>query len=97
MHETRDGSKGFACQNCFAARRNLAKLRRMSFDTLKKEVESLAQEERRKLIAYMVVLEDHGQPGYREKLARKIQDRAPQNWLTPEQCERELGLADEAP
>ena len=69
----------------------------MSFDTLKKEVESLAQEERRKLIAYMVVLEDHEQAGYREKLARKIDDRAPQNWLTPEQCERELGLPDEAP
>ena len=43
------------------------------------------------------VLEDHGQPGYREKLARKIDDHEPQNWLTPEQCERELGLADEAP
>lgn len=69
----------------------------MSFDTLKKEVESLAQEERRKLIAYMVVLEDHAQAGYREKLARKIDDRAPERWLTPEQCERELGLADEAP
>ena len=65
----------------------------MSFDTLLKEVESLAESERRKL---HVAIEDRGSADYAEKLARKIDDTTPGRWLTPEQCARELGLSDEA-
>ena len=68
----------------------------MSFDTLLKEVELLAESERRKLLAFMVAIEDRGSAGYAEKLARKIDDTTPERWLTPEQCARELGLPDEA-
>ena len=68
----------------------------MSFDTLLKEVESLAESERRKLLAFMVTLEDRGSADYAGKLARKIDDPTPGKWLTPEQCARELGLPDEA-
>ena len=68
----------------------------MSFDTLLKEVESLAESERRKLLAFMVAIEDRGSADYAEKLARKIDDTTPGRWLTPEQCARELGLPDEA-
>ena len=64
----------------------------MSLDTLFKEVESLADAERRKLLAFMVALEDRGQADYREMLARKIDDASPERWLTPEQCERALGI-----
>ena len=69
----------------------------MSFDTLLKEVESLAEDERRKLLAFMVAIEDRGSAAYAEKLARKIDDTTPGRWLTPEQCARELGLPDDAP
>jgi len=68
----------------------------MSFDSLLKEVESLDESERRKLLAFMVALEDRGNSGYQEKLARKIDDNTPGQWLTPEQCETELGLSDDA-
>jgi hypothetical protein len=64
----------------------------MSFDTLLKEVESLGEAEQRKLLAYIVTLEDRRQADYAEKLARKIDDVTPGRWLTPELCERVLGL-----
>jgi hypothetical protein len=67
----------------------------MSFDALLKEVESLDDEERRRLLAFMVAMEDRSNAGYAEKLARKLDDTSPGRWLTPEQCERELGLSDE--
>jgi|LakMenEpi03Aug12_release.lakeMendotaPanAssembly.Ray.scaffolds.fasta_scaffold235549_2 hypothetical protein len=64
----------------------------MSFDVLMKEVGALGDDERRKLLAYMVTLADRDDAAYREKLARKIDDATPGRWLTPEQVERELGL-----
>jgi len=67
----------------------------MSFDSLLKEVESLDESGRRKLFAFMVALEDRGNGNYREKLAQKIDDTTPGRWLTPEQCEKELGLSDD--
>lgn len=62
----------------------------MSFETLLKEVESLDENARRKLLAFMVALEDRGTADYAEKLARKIDDATPGRWLTPEQCARAL-------
>ena len=47
---------------------------------------------RRKLMAFMVMLEDSSRPDYAADLARKIDDKSPDRWRTPEQCERELGL-----
>jgi hypothetical protein len=68
----------------------------MSFDTLMLEVESLPAAARRKLMAYMVALEDQGRAGYAAKLAGKIDDKSPGRWLTPEECEKKLGLTDES-
>src|SRR2546429_133280 len=39
--------------------------------------------------------EDEGRADYAAKLAQRIDDHSPDHWLTPEQCERELGLFDE--
>ena len=64
----------------------------MSIELLQSEVSALPAELRRKLMAFMVALEDNSRPGYAAELARKIDDKSPGNWLTPEQCERELGL-----
>lgn len=66
----------------------------MSFDTLKTEVESLPAAARRKLMAYMVALEDKNREGYAAKLAQKIDDQSPGRWLTPEECEQKLHLND---
>jgi hypothetical protein len=64
----------------------------MSIETLQTEVSALPAELRRKLMAFMVVLEDRGRADYAAELAQKIDDKSPGRWRTPEQCERELGL-----
>jgi hypothetical protein len=69
----------------------------MSFDTLLKEVESLDDNERRRLMAFMVAMEDRASADYTEKLTRKMDDTSPGRWLTPEECERELGLPEREP
>ena len=46
-------------------------------------------------MAFLVVLEDEGRADYAAKIAQRIDDGSPARWLTPEQCERELGLSDE--
>ena len=66
-----------------------------SIEAIQSELRALPVEERRKLMAFMVVLEDEGRADYAAKLAQRIDDRSPDRWLTPEQCERELGLSDE--
>jgi len=64
----------------------------MSIEVLQSEVSALSSEQRRKLMAFMVVLEDRSRVDYAKELARKIDDKSPDHWLTPEQCERKLGL-----
>jgi len=64
----------------------------MSIEVLQTEVTALSSEQRRKLMAFMVTLEDHSRPDYAAELAQKIDDKSPNHWLTPEQCERKLGL-----
>ena len=66
----------------------------MSIEAIKSELRALPAEERRKLMAFMVALEDEARTGYPAKLAQRIDDSSPDRWLTPEQCERELGLDD---
>jgi hypothetical protein len=68
----------------------------MSIEALRNEVSSLPADERRKLMAFMVVLEDEDRTGYAEKLAQQIGDKSPNRWLTAEQCEQKLGLAGDA-
>ena len=68
----------------------------MSIEAIKSELRGLPPEERRKLIAFMVVLEDEGRADYSATLAKRIEDDSPGRWLTPEQCERELGLSDDS-
>ena len=64
----------------------------MSIEALQSEVRALSAEQRRKLMAYMVAIEDQNRAGYAAELARKIDDKAPGRWLTAEECERKLGL-----
>jgi hypothetical protein len=64
----------------------------VSIETLQSEVSALPAEQRRKLMAYMIAIEDQGRAGYAAELARKIDDKNPDHWLTAEECERKLGL-----
>jgi hypothetical protein len=64
----------------------------VSIEVLQTEVTALSSEQRRKLMAFMVVLEDRSRLNYAKELTRKIDDKSPDRWLTPEECERKLGL-----
>jgi hypothetical protein len=64
----------------------------MSIETLQSEVRALTTEQRRKLMAFIVAIEDQNRSGYPAELAKKIDDKNPEHWLTDEQCARELGL-----
>lgn len=68
----------------------------MSFDMLKTELQSLPADARRKLLAFMVALEDQARDGYAARLAEKIDNKSPEHWLTADECERKLGLSGEA-
>jgi hypothetical protein len=68
----------------------------MSIEAIKSELRALPAEERRKLMAFMVVLEDQEREDYAAVLAKRIDDKSAGRWLTPEQCEKELGLSDES-
>lgn len=65
----------------------------MSFEALKNEAQSLPADVRRKLMAFMVALQDEGREGYAAKLAAKIDDKSPDRWLSAEECEQKLGLS----
>jgi hypothetical protein len=64
----------------------------MSIEALQSAVRALPTEQRRKLMAHMVAIEDQNRVGYAAELARKIDDENPDHWLTAEQCESKLGL-----
>lgn len=64
----------------------------MSIEVLQSEVRALPPEERRKLMAFMVAMEDSSHADYAASLAQRIDDASPDRWRTPEQCERELGF-----
>jgi hypothetical protein len=66
----------------------------MSIEAIKNELRALPSEERRKLMAFMVVLDDQERTDYAATLAKRIDDQSPERWLSPEECERELGLSD---
>jgi hypothetical protein len=67
----------------------------MSIEAIQNQLRALSPDERRKLLAFMVALEDQARPSYAATLKARIDDRSPDRWLTPEQCERELGLSDD--
>jgi hypothetical protein len=62
----------------------------MSIDVLKKELAGLGEGERSGILAFLVALQDEKNAGYRETLARKIDDRDAQRWVTLEELDRRL-------
>jgi len=65
----------------------------MSIETLQSEVRILSPAERRKLLAFIIALEDQERADYAAQLSVKIDNKSPERWLTAEQCERKLGLS----
>ena len=64
----------------------------MSFEALKEKIDLLPDGDRRRLLAYLVALEDAKTAGHAERLGKKIEDETPGRWLTMNDLDRKLGL-----
>jgi hypothetical protein len=62
----------------------------MSIQEIKSELESLSAEERRRLAAFLVSLRHRDLADYRARMAAKIDDRSPENWVTLEELDQRL-------
>jgi hypothetical protein len=62
----------------------------MSFETLKEQVDSLADSERRRLMAYLVSVEHSKNAEHAERMEKKIKSNDPARWLTLEEVEKRL-------
>ena len=63
----------------------------MSLQDLKSEIERMPCADRRQLAAFLVTLRHRDIAGYRNELARKIDDQNPDNWVALEDLSRRLG------
>ncbi|MFT5465641.1 MAG: hypothetical protein ACI8UO_000736 [Verrucomicrobiales bacterium] len=53
----------------------------MSLAEVKAEIRTWSEDERRKLSAFLMALEDEADPAERRKLAEKIDDKDPDHWI----------------
>jgi hypothetical protein len=54
----------------------------VSIQEIKTEIEALPAEERKRLAAFLVTLRHKDLADYRTRMARKIDDNNPENWVT---------------
>jgi hypothetical protein len=66
----------------------------VSFETLKEQVDSLSDAERRRLMAYLVSVEDAKIQGHAARMREKIDDKTPGRWLTLEDIAKRYGTDD---
>ena len=72
--------------------------RPMSFEAIQQEITTWDAGSLRKLQALVVSLRlRQDEPDFAEKMARKIDDRTPGNWVTLEEFGQRLGLPPDAP
>jgi hypothetical protein len=64
----------------------------MSIEALKQELANLGDVERHHIMAYLVSIEDQKSADYQAKMAGKIDDKNPANWITFEELEKRLSL-----
>ena len=62
----------------------------MNIEAIHAEVEALPVDERRRLAALLVSLRHRDLAGYRARMAQKIDDDSPENWVTLEEMDQRL-------
>ena len=68
----------------------------MSLDVVKEQATRLAVDDRRRLVAYLIALDDAQDTVYRERLRAKIDDQTPGNWLAIEEMDKKLGMSGDS-
>jgi hypothetical protein len=66
----------------------------MDFEGLKQQLAGLSNDERRRVIAYLVSLQNSEDKEYRQEIARRMADNSPGHWLTLEELDARLGLSN---
>jgi hypothetical protein len=64
----------------------------MEAGELKSELAALNSKGRRQMIAFVLALEEQNNQAYREELARRIDDKDPNHWVSLDELDRRLGL-----
>jgi len=64
----------------------------MSVQELKKELSALSEQERAEVSAFLFHLRHAADPDYQAALQRRMDDKDPSHWLTPEEFEKRLNL-----
>ena len=64
----------------------------MDVGVLKSELAALDSKERRLLIAFLVALEEKNNDAYRRELARRIDDKEPDHWVSEDKLDQHLGF-----
>ena len=63
----------------------------MSIQEIRSELEILSAEDRRRLAAFLVSLRHRDLAGYRSRMAQRIDEAKPENWITLEELDQRLG------
>jgi hypothetical protein len=63
---------------------------KMSVQEIRAEVEAMPADERRRLAAFLVSLRHKDLADYRARMAQKIDDDSPANWVTLEEMDHRL-------
>ena len=66
----------------------------MSVQEIKKKLAALPRTEQDEVIAYLFHIRHADDTDYESKIARRLADREPSHWLSPDQFERELDKRD---
>jgi LPS sulfotransferase NodH len=67
-----------------------AYFREMGVQEIRAEVEAMPADERRRLAAFLVSLRHKDLADYRARMAQKIDDDSPENWVTLEEMDHRL-------
>lgn len=62
----------------------------MSIQEIRSEVQALSVDERRRLAAFLVSLRHKDLADYRARMAQRIDDHSPENWVTLEEMDQRL-------
>ena len=66
----------------------------MSVQEIKKQLAALPRPQQDEVIAYLFHLRHADDADYERKIARRLEDREPAHWLSPDQFESELDKRD---
>ena len=64
----------------------------MSIPELRAEAAALSDQDRRELIGYLLSIGRQRSSEYRDRIAAKIEDRNPENWVAEADLDKALGL-----